>query len=459
MDVVGNGLSQVVTQTDDSRRVAVLLGLLFGFAGMGSSSAAVAVPLVADDLGVSTGLATWTISLYVLFLAITTAVYGRVSDLVGTRLPLLIGVALMTTGALVAALAPSFEVLLAARLVQGAGAAAIPTMGITLINHRYAGQVRGLALGRLAAMAAALSCLGPLLGGLVEHVWGWRAVMALPLLGLVLVPFVLPSLTRHRTGARLDVVGALLVAVTSGGVVLLLQAPATGLAVALVGAGLLLLGAPATVRWLRRRPDGFLPVAVVRNGAVVRSALAAASVPASWFALLVGVPALLLDEGREPWQVGLLLAPSAAVALVVPRLTSSLVGRVGPTVSLVGSALAATVALGVAALGAALVSTVVLGVAVVLVTVAFGVGQPSMGAAVADAVPAEVRGVALGVGTLVFLVGGSLGSAVVGGLGPVMGIAGSLAVLAAFPVAAALLLGRDLLVREVAPVPDADPVG
>ncbi len=444
-----------MTPADDSRRVSVLLGLLFGFAGMGTSSAAVAVPLVADDLGVSTGLATWTISLYVLFLAITTAVYGRLSDLVGTRLPLLIGIGLMTAGALVAALSPSYPVLLAARLVQGAGAAAIPTMGITLINQRYAGRIRGLALGRLAAMAAALSCLGPLLGGLVEHAWGWRAVMALPLLGLVLVPFVLPSLTRHRTDATLDVVGALLVAVTAGGVVLLLQSPATGLVVAAVGGGLVLAGAPVTARWVRRRPEGFLPVAVIGNGTVVRSAVAAASVPASWFALLVGVPALLLGEGREPWQVGLLLVPSAAVALVVPRLTAALTASVGPTVALVGSALVATVALGVAAVGAALVSPVVLGVAVMLVTVAFGVGQPSMGAVVADAVPAEVRGVALGVGTLVFLVGGSLGSAVVGGLGPVVGIAGSLAVLMAFPVAAALLLGRDLLVRE----PDADPVG
>ena len=357
----------------------------------------------------------------------------------------------MTTGALVAAIAPSFEVLLAARLLQGAGAAAIPTVGITLINERYAGKVRGLALGRLAAMAAALSCLGPLLGGLVEHQWGWRAVMALPLLGLVLVPFVLPSLTRHRTGATLDVVGAVLVAATSGGVVLLLQAPATGLAVAVVGAALLVVGVPTTTRWVRRRPEGFLPAVVVRNGVVVRSAVAAASVPASWFALLVGVPALLLDEGREPWEVGLLLVPSAAVALAVPRLTSALVARVGPTVALVFSAVVAATALGVAALGAALVSSVVLGVAVVLVTVAFGIGQPSMGAAVADAVPAEVRGVALGVGTLVFLVGGSLGSAVVGGLGPVLGIAGSLAVLAAFPVAAALLLGRDL---ERRPVPE-----
>ena len=58
---------------------------------MGSSSAAVALPLLADDLDVSAGLAAWAISLYVLMLAVTTALYGRISDLVGVRAPLLAG--------------------------------------------------------------------------------------------------------------------------------------------------------------------------------------------------------------------------------------------------------------------------------------------------------------------------------------------------------------------------------
>src|SRR4249919_1341274 len=65
---------------DDSGRVSVLLGVLFGLAGMGSSSAAIALPLMGQDLGVGVGVAAWTISLYALMLAVATAVYGRVSD-------------------------------------------------------------------------------------------------------------------------------------------------------------------------------------------------------------------------------------------------------------------------------------------------------------------------------------------------------------------------------------------
>lgn len=94
---------------DDSRRVSLLLGLLFGLVRMGSSSAAVALPMMADDLGV--------------------------------------GVWLMTMGALVAALAPTYSVLLGARMAQRMGAAAVPTLGVAVLSARYAGPVKSFAPG------------------------------------------------------------------------------------------------------------------------------------------------------------------------------------------------------------------------------------------------------------------------------------------------------------------------
>lgn len=425
---------------DDSRRVSLLLGLLFGLAGLGSSSAAVALPLMGRDLGVEVGSTTWAISLYVLFLAVTTAVYGRVSDLWGVRAPLTFGIGLMTAGALGAALAPSFEALLVARMFQGAGAAAVPTLGIAALSRRYDGAVRGLALGRLAGMAAAVSCLGPLLGGVVEHAFGWRAVMALPILGVLVIPLLWKALVGDGSGARLDILGAVLVAATASGLVLVVQSPSTGRVVAVAGVLLLVLGTPAVALRVRRRPHGFLPLAVVRNPTVVRSAFAAAAVPAAWFALLVAVPAVLVHEGWEAWQVGLLLLPSAAIALFMPRYAGRLLVRVGGPGSLAFAGVTASVALLVAALGVAVVSPAVLALAVILVTVAFGVGQPALSAAAGDAVEQDVRGVALGVATLLFLVGGSVGSAAVAGLGVLLGSAGSLAALAVLPVLGLVVL-------------------
>ncbi len=435
----------------DARRVSLLVGALFGLAGMGSSSAAIALPVLAHDLGVTTGVSAWAISLYALMLAVATAVYGRVSDLVGVRLPLLVGVALMSAGAVAGALAPSFGVLLAARIVQGAGAAAVPTLGVAIVTARYTGTVRAAALGRIAGVAAAVSCLGPLAGGSVEGLLGWRAVIALPVLGTLLVPLLWRSLATEGSGARLDLLGAALVAGTAAGVVLLVQSPSTGAAVAAAGGALVVLGVPAVALWVRRRPHGFLPLTVIRNAAVVRSALAAAAVPAAWFALLIAVPAVLVGQGWEPWQVGTALLPSAVTGLLAPRVAGPLLARFGPSLSLALAGIVASVALGVAAAGASLGSAVLLVGAVVAVTLAFGLGQPALMDAVGQAVEEDVRGVALGVATLFFLVGGGVGSAVVGGLGDTLGLGTSLLLLAALP-----LLGLVALVPLLrgGPVPD-----
>ncbi len=428
----------------DARRVSTLVGLLFGLTGLGSSSAAIALPVLANDLHISTGVSAWGISLYALMLAVATAVYGRVSDLVGIRVPLLVGVGLMASGALAGALAPNFGVLLAARIFQGAGAAAVPTLGVAIISARYAGAVRGAALGRVAGVAAAVSCVGPLVGGSVVSLLGWRMVIALPMLGLLLLPLLWRSLPTQGSGAQLDLLGAVLVAGTAAGVVLLVQSPSTGPVIAAVGAALVVLGVPAVTWWVRRRPHGFLPLSVIRNPAVVRSAVAAAAVPAAWFALLIAVPAVLVARGWEPWLVGVALLPSAVTGLLAPRIAGPLLARLGAAPSLAIAGVIASVALVVAAGGAALGSAVLLVIAVVAVTLAFGLGQPALMAAVGGAVEDDVRGVALGVATLFFLVGGGVGSAVVGGLSDALTMSGALLLLAALPLAGLVALAPQL---------------
>jgi DHA2 family metal-tetracycline-proton antiporter-like MFS transporter len=172
--------------------------------------------------------------------------------------------------------------------------------------------------------------------------------------------------------------------------------------------------------------------------------VAAAAVPAAWFAQLVGVPAVLVHVGWDPWEVGALLLPSAAFALVVPRIVGPLLSRIGAARSLAVAGLIASGALVLAAIGTSAVLPVVLVLAVVLVTVAFGLGQPALSAAVGDAVDEDVRGVALGIATLLFLVGGSVGSAVVAGLGDVIGVPASLGVLAVLPLLGLVVLAPQL---------------
>jgi MFS family permease len=210
---------------------------------------------------------------------------------------------------------------------------------------------------------------------------------------------------------------------------------------------------------VRRRPHGFRPRSVAGNPTVVRSAVAAATVPAAWFGLLIAVPAVLIGDGWQAWQVGLLLVPPAVLSLVVPRHAGRLLDRLGPARTLALAAALAGAALLLAAVATARVAPTPIMISIACVTTAYGLGQPAMTAAVSGAVPFEVRGVALGLATMVFMVGASVGSAAVGGIGDAIGIPHALAVLAALPALALLVLLPSLLPspERSDPVTDLDP--
>ncbi|MBC3193003.1 MFS transporter [Pseudonocardia sp. C8] len=420
--------------------LSVVLGLLFGLAGTSTSGVTVALPGLADGLGVTTAAATWMVSGYAVALAVAVPVHGRLADAVGIRGPLCAGTALLGIGALAAALAPSFPLLMIARVVQGLGAASVPVLAPALLTARLPDGRRGAALGRLAGTSAVLAAMGPLIGGALTTAGGWRAAVALPVVGLLAVPYLWWRSAVPGDGARLDLAGAAIVATAVSGLVLLIQSPSAGTAAAVTGAVLLVLGVPATAAWVRFRPDGFLPRAVISNVTVVLSSLCAMAIPASWFALLLGIPLALAERGWTPLTTGLVLVPSAVVALACPPLSALLQRRLGPTRTLLVACVVTTVGLFAAVAGVAWHQPWVLAIAPTLVTLAFGTGQPGMVAAVGGAVPEERRSGAIGVATLCFLTGAGIGAAVIGGFATVLGLAPALALLLVLPVAGAVAL-------------------
>ena len=425
-------------------RVATVIGVLFGLAGTGTSAVSVALPELAAGLGVGVASAAWVISAYAVALAVLTAVHGRIADIVGVRGPLVVGVVLMATGALVAAAAPTFPLLIAGRVLQGVGAAAVPVLGMALISARWDGATRASALGRVTGTTAVLSSLGPVLGGALDAAGGWRWTLVLPVAALLALPVLWRAAPTGGRPERFDVLGAVCVAVAATGLVLLIQSPSTGIVVAVVGAVLLATGVPAALARIQARPDGFLPRVIVTNGVVLRSAFAAAAIPAGWFALLVAVPLVLAAQGWSPLGIGLVLAPSALLGLLMPYVTRRVLPRWGAGRTLAVACPVTVVALLVAALGAATGTPPLLVVAVASLTVAFGIGQPAMILGVSGAVHSEQRGVALGLTTLVFLAGAGVGAAVVGGLGEVLGLGGALSMLVLLPIAGTLVMLRQL---------------
>ena len=138
-----------------------------------------ALPVAASELGVSAGQMQMSISVYLLTLAFGQLVWGPVSDSVGRRRALVVGTSLFALSGLATACAPSLELLLLARVVQGLGASCGMSLGRAIIRDTSEGveMVRQLAL--LALVVLLSPGLAPVLGGALAHTLGWRAMLGL----------------------------------------------------------------------------------------------------------------------------------------------------------------------------------------------------------------------------------------------------------------------------------------
>jgi len=247
-------------------RVGAVFGALLvpSFVALGAPS--VALPSIARALGVPFGASSWVLASWALSTAVAMPFFGRISTRVGLRVCLMTGVMLICAGSILAALAPSLVVLIIGRAVGGAGAGALVISSYASVTVRLQGADRGRALGIVAAVGTTASACGTLFGGLLTAWPGWRVVVALPALAvLVLIPAARLAPIDRRAGARIDPFGAVLLTLVGGAVVVLLQAPSTGLPITVVLALVMITAgaAVALVAHVRHHPDGFVPKTIV----------------------------------------------------------------------------------------------------------------------------------------------------------------------------------------------------
>jgi MFS family permease len=331
-------------------------------------------------------------------------------------------------------------------------AGAVPVLSVGIISVRFIGPSRGKALGALVAVVSVVSGAGPLIGGAITQVLGWRWVVAVPLLAALLVEPVARLAPRHPAVhgpvQRLDWLGAGLVAVAAGGVALLLQSPATGAGTAAAAgfAALAAVGLGGFLLHVRRRPDAFLPRQLVANRSLVLASFAGMTLLAAYFAAMFSLPKILsATQGWDPLPIGLAMLPAAAFGAVVSRTAGGLSARVGRFRLAALLALGSAAGLFVAAGGNARPALLVAGLA--LAAAGFGGGQVALVDSIPLLVGAGEQGGALGLFNLVFFTGGAVGAAAVGGLSGPLGLPGAMAAVAVLPLAgaAAVLRARRLV--------------
>ncbi|MDU4569613.1 MFS transporter, partial [Corynebacterium sp.] len=156
-------------------RAMLALSLGFFVSLLDQSMVAVALPNLQRDLDAGVNQAMWVSASYLLAAVVPLLFAGRLGDVLGQRRMFCLGVAIFGVGAMVCAIAPQVEVLIAARAVQGVGASLQMPQSMSVINRIFARERRGRALGVWGVIGSIAALVGPLAGGFLVGNFGWQA--------------------------------------------------------------------------------------------------------------------------------------------------------------------------------------------------------------------------------------------------------------------------------------------
>ncbi|MGK8509560.1 MFS transporter [Nocardia asiatica] len=252
------------------RLLALALSVLLP--SLSISIANVALPTMAVTFDAAFHDVQWVVIAYLLTTTTLIVGAGRLGDIAGRRRLLLVGISVFTVSTLLCGLAPNLALLVAARGLQGAGAACMMALTMAFVGEIVPMERTGSAMGLLGTMSAVGTALGPSLGGILITAFGWRAiflvVVPLGLLALALSTRVLPVSVPATDAAhvRFDVLGTVLLAVTLGGYALAMTIEGTSsgpLGIGLLGASAVCLGLFVLVE--RRVSAPLLTLAMLRD--------------------------------------------------------------------------------------------------------------------------------------------------------------------------------------------------
>lgn len=326
-----------LTDPSAQRRVLVLAILASFVAFLDGSIVNVALPSIVDELGGGIALQQWVVDSYLLTLGALILLAGSLSDALGRTRILTIGLIGFGLTSLACAIAPSGELLIAARALQGAAGALLVPSSLALIISTYDGQAQGRAIGTWTAWTGTATIIGPLLGGILVDASSWRFIFAINVFPILVTLFLLrriPASVVPDDRSRVDVVGAVLGAVGLGGPVFaLIEQPRLGFAHPAVWVSLVVGVASfvAFLWWERRIPHPMLPPSVFRYRNFSMGNIATAFI---YGALSLGffVLAIYLQQvaGFSATLAGFATLPPTLVMLLISSRVGALAGRIGP---------------------------------------------------------------------------------------------------------------------------------
>jgi EmrB/QacA subfamily drug resistance transporter len=451
--------------------VVVLTGIGSLMAALDTLVVSTALTTIRLDLGASVEQLEWTVNAYNLSFAVLLITGAALGDRYGRRNFYAVGLGLFALASAACALAPGVGWLIAARAVQGAGAALIMPLGLALLSAAFPPERRGAAIGVFSAITGLAVASGPLIGGaVVEGIdWEWIFWINVPI-GLLALPFVLTRMKESfGPEGSLDIYGLALVTASAFGFVwALVRGNQAGWgSVEVVGSlALATLLAAAFVAWERRAREPMLPLGLFHSRAFSAGNAAIFFTFASLFAAVFFYAQMLQTVlGYGPLGAGLRLLPWTITFMTVAPVAGALADRIGErplmvaglSLQAVGLAWLALIAEPNLAYSQMLAPFVVAGVGV-------SMAIPAAQNSVVGSVSPEAIGKAAGVNSMMRELGGVFGIAVTvavfaaaggyasaqaftDGFGPAIGVAAGMALAGAFSALA--LPGRRQAIADL----------
>ncbi|PZF79298.1 DHA2 family efflux MFS transporter permease subunit, partial [Jiangella anatolica] len=300
-----------------------------------------ALPVLQREFEASIEELQWFVNAYTLAFSGLILVAVALGDRYGRRRVFALGLALFTVASVLCALSVESWQLIAARAVQGAGAAALMPLSLTLLSTSVAPRLRPVAIGVWGGVTGLGVALGPLVGGAVVEGLSWNAIfwlnVPIGLLALPLVLTVLPESFGRRV--RIDLVGVALASTGLVGLVYgIVRAEAAGWGsaqiVTTLGGGLLLLG--LFVAWERRTADPLLSLGLFRDRSFsVANAVGVLFSFGVFGAIFILIQFLQVVQGYSPLEAGVLTMPWTMAPMVVAPLAGLAVPRIGTRLPIV----------------------------------------------------------------------------------------------------------------------------
>ncbi len=395
--------------TDRRKLVPWIVYLIF-FAVLNETVFNVSTPLIAQQFSLTPSGVSWVMTIFMVFFGIGSIIYGRLADIFSLRALIMVGIVIYNVGSVMGyAVQSSYPLVIAARAIQGIGGSAIPALVFVVVARYFEPSQRGRIFGFITSTVSLAIGLGPVIGGFVSGSLHWSYLFLIPLLMLVSVPFFNRQLPKEpRREGTVDVLGAVLVALTVGSLIVFLNFSEWYYLAAFVG----LLS--FFVLRIRTAADPFIKPSLFmnsrfRSGVIVGFCL---------FSIVIGtiflIPLMLNDlHHLTTTQIGLILFPGAISSVVFGPIAGALSDRRGNTfvvaiglLLLVASIVLMSVLLGL--------SPIAVACSLLLTYVGFSLMQTAMINAVSQTLAEEETGIGMGLFNLVGIMSGAVGTALVG---------------------------------------------